>query len=86
MRTEDDFIARIKALLADEHERPQSAFDHLIPQMRAAYARDGAISDGDMAVIFQGSDDENLPDQLADRYPLLNEIAASLDESDNDDD
>jgi hypothetical protein len=85
MRSEDDFIASIKAILADENDRPESAYDNLVPQMRAAYAKEGSISDDDLLVIFQGCDDEDLPDILAERYPLTNAIAASVDEDDDND-
>lgn len=85
-RTEDEFITRVKTLLADEHERPETAFDPLVPLMRAAYEREGGIEDGDLEIIIRGCDDESLTDRLADRYPLTNEIAASLQEDDGDED
>jgi hypothetical protein len=78
--TEDEFIDRIKILLSDAHERPESAFDPLIPRMREAYAKDGSIADGDLEIIILGCDDDDLMEMLAERYPLTNEIAASLED------
>lgn len=92
MRTEEEFITKIKELLVEEHERPAESFDNLIPKMKAAYAAENGVSDKELEVIFLGSDDEDLLDKLADRYPMTNEIAASLydedgeDEEDDDDD
>jgi hypothetical protein len=82
---EEEFVSKIKALLADEHDCKESAFDNLVPQMRAAFAKEGSISEDDLTVLFHGSDDDDLPDLLADKYPLIDAIASSIEDDDDDD-
>lgn len=85
MRTEDEFVTKIKALLADEHDRKESSFDHLTAKMREAYAREGSILDDDLEVVINGSDDDDVTDALSEKYPLTTEIAASVEDDDDGD-
>lgn len=81
-------VQKIIAAMAEEHEKPESMYETLIPLIENASLTEGAITDDEITDLVHGKDSIGPSAEVQAKYPLLNAIvlAPYLTASDDDED